>query len=82
MICPKCLRIVEELVHDSGERICAICSGKNYWNVDNHSNDKNLERCKETLGEKMVKLNQHVADYYRHKLFNLNSKDKNKFEGY
>ena len=30
----------------------------------------------------MVKLNQHVADYYRHTLFNLNSKDKNKFEGY
>jgi len=41
-----------------------------------------LERCKETLGEEMVKLNRHVEDYWRNKLFNLNSKDKNKFEGY
>jgi hypothetical protein len=39
-----------------------------------------LERCKETLGEEMVKLNRHVEDYWRNKLFNLNSKDKNKFD--
>jgi len=41
-----------------------------------------LGGCKETSGKEMVKLNQHVEDYYRNKLFNLNSKDKNKFEGY
>ena len=29
-----------------------------------------------------MKHNAHVEDYYRHILFNLNSKDVNKFEGY
>jgi hypothetical protein len=43
---------------------------------------ENLEGCKETLGEEILKLNRHVEDYWRNKLFNLNSKDKNKFEGY
>ena len=52
MICPKCLRIVEELVHDFGERICTICSGKNYWNVDNHSNEKTWEDVKKHLEKK------------------------------
>ena len=41
-----------------------------------------MERCKETLGEEMVRLNRHVEDFYRHKYFNLNSKDKNRFDGY
>jgi len=50
--CPKCLRLVKELVHDSGQRICPTCSGGNYWNIDRHSNEKTWEDVKKYLEKK------------------------------
>ena len=50
--CPKCLTIVEELVHDAGDKICLICSGKNYWNKNKHSEMNTWEDVKKHLEKK------------------------------
>ena len=50
--CPKCLNLVEELIHDAGDKICETCSKKNYWNKKRHSETKTWEDVKEYLERK------------------------------
>lgn len=44
--------MVNQLVHDAGEKICPTCSGKNYWNKDRFSDTPTWKDVKKHLEKK------------------------------